>query len=95
MRNNSLKRFGQSHHLSISFLLLGEANRGKDPEKEDTKEGALKEVLYPGNSGYYAQTGGNLANLRYNTTIDKVTFIEICTWLLFKAQIKSPILRPR
>ena len=33
---------------------------------------ALKEVLYPGNSGYYAQTGGNLFNLRYNTTIDKV-----------------------
>ena len=36
---------------------------------------ALKEVLYPGNSGYYAQTGGNLFNLRYNTTIDKVLLI--------------------
>merc|ERR1719319_1518116 len=33
---------------------------------------ALKEVLYPGNSGYYAQTGGSLENLRYNTTIEKV-----------------------
>jgi len=33
---------------------------------------ALKEVLYPGNSGYYAQTGGNLLNLRNSTNIDKV-----------------------
>jgi len=33
---------------------------------------ALKEVLYPGNSGYYAQTGGNLENLRTSTTIEKV-----------------------
>jgi len=33
---------------------------------------ALKEKLYPGNSGYYAQTGGNLVNLRNSTTIEKV-----------------------
>jgi Zn-dependent M16 (insulinase) family peptidase len=33
---------------------------------------ALKEVLYPGNSGYYSQTGGNLVNIRQNTTIEKV-----------------------
>ena len=52
---------------------------------------ALKEVLFPGNSGYYAQTGGNLANLRYNTTIDKVT----CTRLLFKAQINSSTHKPQ
>ena len=37
---------------------------------------ALKEVLFPGNSGYYAQTGGNLENLRDNTTIEKVTCFE-------------------
>jgi len=33
---------------------------------------ALKEVLYPGNSGYYAQTGGSLENIRNSTTIEKV-----------------------
>jgi len=33
---------------------------------------ALKEKLYPGNSGYYAQTGGNLENIRTSTTIEKV-----------------------
>ena len=40
---------------------------------------ALKEVLYPGNSGYYSQTGGNLANLRYNTTIEKVGLPSLCS----------------
>jgi len=33
---------------------------------------ALKERMYPGNSGYYAQTGGGLENLRNSTTIEKV-----------------------
>jgi len=33
---------------------------------------ALKERMYPGNSGYYAQTGGSLENMRNSTTIEKV-----------------------
>jgi len=33
---------------------------------------ALKERLYPGNSGYYAHVGGALENLRNSTTIEKV-----------------------
>jgi len=33
---------------------------------------ALKERMYPNNSGYYAQTGGSLENMRNSTTIEKV-----------------------
>ena len=33
---------------------------------------ALKERLYPGDSGYYALTGGQLENMRNSTTIEKV-----------------------
>ena len=33
---------------------------------------ALKKKLYPGNSGYYALTGGKLENMRNSTTMEKV-----------------------
>ena len=33
---------------------------------------ALKKKLYPGDSGYYALTGGKLENMRNSTTIEKV-----------------------
>ena len=33
---------------------------------------AIKEKIYPGDSGYYALTGGQLENMRNSTTIEKV-----------------------
>ena len=33
---------------------------------------ALARILYPGNSGYYAETGGYLQNIRNSTNIHKV-----------------------
>ena len=68
------------HHLGNTTLPPHHLGNSKLPPPHRTSTScsppppsrALKEVLYPANSGYYSQTGGNLANLRQNTTIEKV-----------------------
>ena len=58
--------------LTISYILISCFIQGalKSPWRLTT--GALTENLYPGDSSYEAETGGDLVNLRNSTTLEKV-----------------------